>query len=188
VGLELTPSQTVGPFFSFGLLRTPQAELVPPGTPGAIRIVGRVLDGAGEPVPDALVEIWQADRSGRYAHPEDGREELPLEPGFTGFGRCGTEDEGRFSFVTVKPGKVPGPDGGDQAPHIEVSVFARGLLNRLATRLYFPDESEANELDPVLASIPDPQRRATLVAVEEDGVLRFDIRLQGEQETAFFAV
>ena len=145
-------------------------------------------DGAGEPLNDALVELWQANRAGRYAHPEDAREEPPLEEGFTGFGRCGTDADGRFEFVTVKPGRVPAPDGTLQAPHISVSVLARGILKRLATRIYFPDEQQANGADPVLASV-DTARRSTLVAVPEDGdVLRFDIRLQGDGETVFFAL
>lgn len=186
--LGLTPAQTVGPFFEFSLLATPQSELVPPSAPDALRIEGRVFDGAGDPVNDALVEIWQAGPSGRYAHPADRREELPLEAGFTGFGRCGTDDEGRFSFVTVKPGPVPGQDGRMQAPHIDVSVLARGLLHRLVTRLYFPDEAEANANDPVLSSIADSALRATLVAEAHDGALRFDIRLQGDRQTLFFAV
>jgi protocatechuate 3,4-dioxygenase alpha subunit len=186
--LGVTPAQTVGPFFSFALLAGQQSELVPPGAPDAIRIEGQVLDGEGVPVDDAMVEIWQACRSGRYAHPADGRDELPLDPGFTGFGRCGTDEAGRFSFVTVKPGPVPGPGGRMQAPHIEVSVFARGLLHRLATRLYFPDEPEANAADPVLSSIDDPHARASLVAERSEDGLRFDIRLQGDRETAFFAV
>ena len=112
----------------------------------------------------------------------------PLEDGFTGFGRCATDAEGRFEFVTVKPGPVPGPDDRLQAPHIDVSVFARGLLNRLVTRIYFPDEAEANAGDPVLALIEDEAERQTLIAGQEDGALRFDIRLQGEGETAFFAI
>ena len=159
-----------------------------PDDPGAIRIEGTVHDGGGAPLNDALVEIWQANRAGRYAHPEDTREELPLEDGFTGFGRCGTDADGRFGFVTVKPGTVPGPDGRPQAPHIDVSVLARGLLKRLVTRIYFPDEDDANAADPVLASV-DPALRSTLVAVPDgDGVLRFDIHLQGDRETVFFAV
>ena len=182
-----TPSQTVGPFFSIGLPDvTP--ELVPPDDPDAVRIFGTVYDGEGEPVNDAIVEFWQANRAGRYAHPEDTRKELPLEEGFEGFGRCATDAEGRFELVTVKPGVVPGPGGRPQAPHIEVSIFARGVLKRIATRIYFPDEAEANDADPILTSIEDPEERATLVAVEEDGALRFDIRLQGDRQTAFFAV
>ena len=186
--LGTTPSQTVGPFFSFSLLATPQSHLVPADTPDAVRIEGRVLDGEGAPVSDAMIEIWQAGRSGRYPHPADARADLTLDPGFTGFGRCGTDDEGRYSFVTVKPGPVPGPAGRMQAPHLEVSVFARGLLQRLVTRMYFPDEAEANSADPVLGSIDDPDARATLVAEPVDGALRFDIRLQGPGETVFFAV
>jgi protocatechuate 3,4-dioxygenase alpha subunit len=133
------------------------------------------------------VEIWQANAAGRYAHAADTREELPHEDGFLGFGRSGTADGGRFELVTVKPGRVPFPDGRLQAPHLAVGVFARGLLKRLATRMYFPDEEAANAADPVLALLP-PERRATLVAVAEDGCLRFDIRLQGPDETVFFAV
>jgi protocatechuate 3,4-dioxygenase, alpha subunit len=180
-----TPSQTVGPFFHIGLPHEGRARLVPPDHPDAIRLEGTVLDGAGEPVGDALVELWQANREGRYDHPEDGREEVSLEPGFSGFGRCGTDDSGRYGFVTVKPGPVPHPRGDMQAPHIDVSVFARGLLKRVVTRIYFPDEREANAADPVLSSI-EPERRTALVAREEDGALRFDIRLQGDGETPFF--
>lgn len=179
-----TASQTVGPFFSFALLDLVRPDLVVPGTPGAIRIEGVVLDGEGAPVDDAMVEIWQADAEGRYAPPEQ-----PAPPGsFTGFGRCGTDAEGRFWFVTVKPGPVPGPDGRPQAPHVNVSVFARGLLKRLVTRIYFPDEEAANDADPVLSSLPSAGDRATLVAEPSGDALRFDIRLQGERETVFFAV
>jgi protocatechuate 3,4-dioxygenase alpha subunit len=178
-----TPSQTVGPFFDYALPYDGGERLVPPGDPDAVRIVGRVFDGDGAPVDDALVEIWQANRHGRYRHPEDRREELPLEDGFTGFGRCPTDAEGRYEFVTVKPGVVDG-----QAPHIGVCVLARGLLRHLFTRLYFPDEAAANEADPLLASIDDPARRATLVARSADGVLAFDIHLQGERQTAFLDV
>jgi protocatechuate 3,4-dioxygenase alpha subunit len=151
--------------------------------PDAIRIAGTVYDGDGEPVDDALVEIWQANRHGRYRHPEDTREELPLEDGFTGFGRCPTDAEGRFEFVTVKPGAADG-----QAPHISVCVLARGLLRQLYTRIYFPDEGEANASDPVLSSIEDEALRSTLIARAEGGVLAFDIHLQGERQTAFLDV
>jgi protocatechuate 3,4-dioxygenase, alpha subunit len=175
VAVEHTPSQTVGPFFSFGLCRTPSSELVPPDAGDAVRIEGQVLDGAGEPVGDAMVEIWQADSEGRY------RDEF-------GWGRCGSDDEGRFWFVTVKPGPVPGADGRPQAPHLTVLVFARGLLKPVLTRMYFPDEDEANARDPVLSALPDPEERATLVAEPENGALRFDVRLQGERQTTFFAV
>ena len=180
---EPTPSQTVGPFFEFALPYDGGERLVSPGDPDAIRIVGAVIDGDGQPVDDALVEIWQANRAGRYNHPEDTREELPLENGFTGFGRCATDAEGRFEFVTVKPGAVEG-----QAPHIGVCVLARGLLRHLYTRIYFPDEAAANAADPVLASIEDPRLRSSLVARALDGVLAFDIHLQGERQTAFLDV
>jgi protocatechuate 3,4-dioxygenase, alpha subunit len=182
-----TPSQTVGPFFIIGLPFDGDEQLVDADAPDAVRIEGIVLDGDGVPVDDALVEIWQANRGGRYAHPEDAREEVPLEDDFSGHGRCGTDASGGYWFVTVKPGPVPALGGGLQAPHIEVSVLARGLLKRLATRIYFPDEREANETDPVLSAL-DPERRDTLVARDDGGVLRFDIRLQGDGETAFLDV
>ena len=184
--LGATPSQTVGPFFGFALLATIGNELVPPGTPDAIRLEGVVTDGNGDVVPDAMVEIWQANAAGRYADPGEARAELPLGDGFTGLGRCGTEDGG-FSFLTVKPGRVPSANGTLQAPHIDVSVFARGLLKRVVTRIYFPDEEDANAADPLLSSLA-PDDRATLVAVPDGDALRFDIRLQGEGQTVFLAV
>jgi protocatechuate 3,4-dioxygenase alpha subunit len=189
MSLPPTPSQTVGPFFAYSLLAEDRAELVSPDHPDAIRIRGTVYDGAGEPVPDAMIEVWQANGSGRYAHPEDDREDLPLDEGFEGFGRFGSDPDGTFSFVTVKPGPVPGRDGVlMQAPHIAVSVFARGLLKRLVTRIYFPDEAEANAQDPVLLSVEYPELRETLVAKNEGDALRFDIHLQGDRQTAFFDV
>lgn len=184
--LPATPSQTIGPFFAVGLIWADGPDVVPGDTPGAVRIRGRVLDGAGEPVPDALVESWQADPAGCFAHPDD-----PRGPGggFRGFGRSATGPEGRWAIRTLKPGPVPAPDGGGlEAPHIDVSVFARGLLSRLVTRIYFPDEAEANAADPVLGSIPDPGVRARLVAVPDGDGLRFDIHLQGERETPFLAI
>jgi protocatechuate 3,4-dioxygenase alpha subunit len=189
----LTPSQTIGPFFEFALLDRDRSYLVSPDHPRAVRIEGAVYDGAGEPIDDAMLEVWQADEDGRYHHPADGgRDGAPPEDGFTGFGRCGTDEEGRFSFVTVKPGRVPGPGGAGepwQAPHLAVSVFARGLLKRLVTRIYFPDEEAANAEDPVLALVEDPKLRETLIARDEGaGVLRFDVHLQGERQTAFFDV
>lgn len=185
--LEPTPSQTVGPFFHDALLDEDRAELVPPDHPRAVRIEGTVYDGAGEPVPDAMVEIWQADEAGRYIDPTGARENPPHHPGtFSGFGRTGTDAGGRFSFVTVKPGPVAGPDESLQAPHVTVSLFARGLLKRLVTRIYFPDEGASNAGDPVLSSIEDPGFRKTLVARQEGGVLRFDVYLQGDGQTAFF--
>jgi protocatechuate 3,4-dioxygenase alpha subunit len=186
VSTERTPSQTIGPFFHDALLDEDRSELVSPDDPGAIRIVGSVYDGAGEVVPDAMVEIWQANTAGRYNHPADDREDLPLEEDFSGFGRAGTDANGGFSFLTVKPGPVPGPDGIVQAPHIMVSVFARGLLKRLVSRIYFPDEEQANVADPVLSSIEDQELRRTLIARDEGDALRFDIHLQGDGQTAFF--
>lgn len=188
--LPPTPSQTVGPFFEFGLLRPPRPEVVPAATPGAVRIVGVVYDGQGEPVPDAMIETWQADPTGRYMHAQDPRTRVStgLAETFQGFGRCGTDAEGRFWLVTVKPGRVPWLDGSPQAPHIDVSVFARGLGSRLVTRMYFPDEAEANAADPLLNSIEDPAARETLIAQDEGGMLRFDIRLQGDGETCFLQI
>ncbi len=181
--LRPTPSQTIGPFFHFALPWPGAAEIVDPGRADALRIEGRVFDGADAPVGDALVEVWQADADGHYAHPED-----PAPSSFRGYGRSATDAEGRYRFRTVKPGRVPAPGGGSQAPHLNVSVFSRGLLARLSTRLYFPDEGEANAADPVLGRIEDLARRQTLVAVAAGGILTFDIHLQGERETVFFAV
>ncbi|MEA2449892.1 MAG: protocatechuate 3,4-dioxygenase, alpha subunit [Thermoleophilaceae bacterium] len=160
--MEPTPSQTIGPFFGFGLPYEGGPALV---ADGDVRIRGEVRDGDGEPVPDALIELWQADPDGRFGL----------------FGRCPTGDRGQFEFVTVKPGQTDG-----QAPHVAVSVFARGLLQRLVTRIYFPDEADANAGDAVLGLVED---RDALVAVpEDDGSLRFDINLQGDRETPFFAL
>jgi protocatechuate 3,4-dioxygenase alpha subunit len=177
----LTPSQTVGPFFGVGLPFEKGEQIAPPGSAGAIRIEGQVLDGNGEPVPDALLEIWQPDDRGRYR--TRGKSRDPA----TGFGRCRTDAEGVYSFMTLKPGATPAPDGRAQAPHLNVTVFARGLLRHLVTRMYFPDEMEANATDPVL-NLVEPARRETLIAKTCAGVLRFDIRLQGERETVFFAI
>ena len=186
--LGLTPSQTVGPYLRIGLFDGPITHrLVDETDTRAIGISGVLLDGAGEPVPDGVVEIWQANAAGRYAHPADDREAISLEDGFTGFGRSGTEDAGRFGFVTVKPGRVPWVDGRLQAPHLLVGVFARGLLKRVATRMYFPDEEAANAEDPVLLGL-EPEERATLVARAADGAFCFDIVLQGAGQTTFFAV
>ena len=196
MALKQTPSQTVGPFFAYGL--TPGqygypfasiagGDLATSDADGErIRIEGRVFDGEGKPVPDAMIEIWQADGQGRYAHPLDAR---GSNTGFKGFGRVGTgtDPDLRFIFNTVKPG----PTDGRQAPHINVTVFARGLPLHAFTRIYFSDEEEANERDPVLAVVP-PERRSTLIAKREtsaDGIVyRFDIHLQGAVETVFFDV
>jgi protocatechuate 3,4-dioxygenase, alpha subunit len=187
VNQQLTPSQTIGPFFHDALVDEDHSKLVATGHPFAVRIEGTVYDGAGDPVPDAMVEIWQANEAGRYTDPTDDRENLPLDPDtFSGFGRSDTVEGGKFSFLTVKPGPVPGAGGSPQAPHVMVSVFARGLLKRLVTRIYFPDEEDANAQDPVLSSIEESKLRDTLIAREEGGVLRFDIHLQGDNQTAFF--
>jgi protocatechuate 3,4-dioxygenase beta subunit len=184
-GLVATTSQTVGPFFSIGLGDLLRDEIVPPGSKGErVTVRGRVLDADGAPVSDSMLELWQADAEGRYAHPEDVRDG-PLDPAFGGHGRVATDAEGRFCFTTVKPGAVPGPRGSVQAPHLAVSVFARGLLKRLITRLYFPGEP-ANETDFAL-SLVEPPRRSTLVARQlQDGTLEWDVRLQGAGETVFF--
>jgi protocatechuate 3,4-dioxygenase alpha subunit len=214
-----TPPQTVGPFFHGGLLREGMNVMAGSMTPGErIRIEGKVLDGDGAPVTDAVVELWQADANGRYRYPADAsalrgdsRAASPLIPPsadmtprmrppsasddnappgdatFTGFGRCGTDDDGRYWFETIRPGPVPGP-GVPQAPHLNVAVFARGLLHHLSTRLYFED-SPGHDADPVLGSVP-AERRGTMVAHRAgSGVpptYRFDIVLQGPNETVFF--
>jgi protocatechuate 3,4-dioxygenase alpha subunit len=184
---ETTPSQTVGPFFAIGLPWELGPHAVQEGTPGAITITGTVYDGRGELVPDHLLETWQADPSGRFPdmHGHGGPSELE---GFRGFARYGVEDgDGSFQIVTVKPGPVPGPGDSVQAPHIDVSVFARGMLNRCVTRIYFADEADANAADPILAAVPEA-RRATLLAEPVEGGYRFDIHLQGPDETVFFAI
>ena len=190
--LPITPSQTIGPFLAIGLPWPDGPFVVPQGTPGAITISGRVTDGADQPLTDALVETWQADPDGRFDHAGDPRGAVaPRTPAFRGFGRCATDANGRYRIVTVRPGPLPTADGGTEAPHIDVSVFARGLLDRVVTRIYFADEA-ANATDPVLTSIADPGRRATLIAGLEPcgrpGEFRFDIRLQGTKETVFFDV
>ena len=205
---DITPSQTVGPFFAYGLAPNNRcewrpesgknlydwkdtfcADLVTPDATGQkIRIEGRVLDGDGKPINDAMIEIWQADAQGRYAHPRDNRARPNTK--FKGFGRSATDKEGVYSFDTVKPGAVPGPNGKPQAPHIVVCIFSRGMLRQIYTRLYFADEA-ANAVDPILTLVPT-DRRATLIAHKEarDGAIlyRFDIRVQGEGETVFFDI
>lgn len=173
-----TPSQTIGPFFAFGLRWLESAQLVAPDHPRALHVDGFVFDGDGAGVPDAVVEVFQADEEGRFApHAE--------AAGWTGFGRILTAPDGEFSLTTVKPASIPRADGLVEAPHICVSIFARGLLQRVITRVYFPDERTANDADPVLRSVA-PERRATLVARGRGGHLHFDIHLQGEAETVFF--
>ena len=188
-----SPSQTVGPYFSQGLLREGDKVftnvLVSEKTEGErIRIEGCVTDGDGNPIEDALIEIWQANRHGRYHHPLD-EQDKPLDPEFTGHGRTATDTSGNYWFETIIPGPVPGANDTQQAPHINVIVFARGMLSHAFTRIYFEDEA-ANQSDPVLISIEDEARRNTLIAVrgkvEGQVVYRFDIHIQGDNETAFF--
>ena len=176
--MATTPSQTVGPFFAIELPYGDGPFVVGEGTPGAIWLSGRILDGAGEPVPDALVESWQADPAGAFGG------------AFRGFGRCATDDGGRWAILTLKPGPVPAFPGHDetpQAPHVDLAIFARGLLHQVVTRLYFADEGQANAADAVLAGL-DEQARATLVARRVDGGYELDIHLQGPRETTFFAL
>jgi protocatechuate 3,4-dioxygenase alpha subunit len=180
---ESTPPQTVGPFFHGSLLRESRTRVAPDGVAGErIRIEGRVLDGEGRPVTDALVEVWQtsmtagdADRAGADVG----------SGGSARFGRSGTDREGRYGFETARPGGAPAPDGSSEAPHLEVLVFARGLLDRLATRIYFEDDDPV-EIDPFLRAVPE-DRRTTLIATrEEEGRYRHDLVLQGAWETVFF--
>lgn len=190
---QQTPSQTVGPYFTMRLSAEGENVLTAPETVGErIRIEGRVLDGDRKHIEDALLELWQADSAGRYHHPADDRTDVPEGPAF-GFGRCATDFQtGAYSFLTIRPGPVPHPDGGLQAPHISLTIQARGMLNPTFTRIYFDDEA-ANVTDPVLLSVPD-SRRATLIAerveVNDSSVptFRFDIRYQGDDETVFFDV
>jgi protocatechuate 3,4-dioxygenase alpha subunit len=177
MSLPRTPSQTIGPFFAVGLLSADGPYAVAEGTPDAFWLRGRILDGAGAPVPDALIETWQADPQGRFDRPE-----------FRGFARCPTDQEGRYAIWTLKPGALPTPAGDTEAPHIDVSLFARGLLNHVVTRIYFDDERSGNDADPLLSSIAEPASRATLIAERREDGYRFDIRLQGERETVFFTI
>jgi protocatechuate 3,4-dioxygenase alpha subunit len=186
-----TSSQTIGPFFREALERPAWSDLTRDGAPGqAIRIEGVVRDGDGEPVPDALLELWQADANGRYAHPDAGP--VPGDRLFRGFGRACTDAEGRYWFRTIVPGAVAGANGIVQAPHANLSVFARGLLKRLVTRVYFADRASENARDPLLTSIADANVRSTLIAQRSDdsgaAVYRFDVVLQGAGETAFLAI
>ncbi|MGO8915520.1 MAG: protocatechuate 3,4-dioxygenase subunit alpha [Stellaceae bacterium] len=187
-----TASQTVGPYFSVGLTRPELADLTQGGKAKGETIVieGQVRDGDGAPIPDAMLEIWQANAAGKYAHPEDVQEKR-VDAGFTGFGRAFTDKQGRYRFTTIRPGAVPGRGNALQAPHIAMTVFARGLLKHLVTRIYFADLAAANEADPVLSGIEDPAARQSLLAKPVNGATpayRFDVVLQGEGETAFFDV
>jgi protocatechuate 3,4-dioxygenase alpha subunit len=181
-----TPSQTVGPYLAIGLTWQDGPYAVAPGTPGAFWLRGRLLDGAGEPVPDGMVETWQADAEGRFDHPDDPRG-AARTPGFRGFARSLTDADGRWAVHTLKPGPVPDGPHGVQAPHIDVSVFARGLLDRVVTRVYFADEG-ANAQDATLMALPDDAARSTLLAQPTGYGYRLDITLQGPDETVFFRV
>lgn len=184
-----TPSQTVGPYFAIGLPWENGPHAVRAGAPGAVRIAGTVYDGAGTPVPDHLVETWQADPDGRFAD-ACGHGGDPRLAEFRGFARCAARADGSYELSTVKPGPLLAPPTwplATLAPHIAMSVFARGLLHRLVTRIYFADEVEANAADPILSSVP-AERRATLLAQPTADGYRFDIHLQGPHETTFFAI
>ncbi|SFT52019.1 protocatechuate 3,4-dioxygenase alpha subunit [Geodermatophilus amargosae] len=183
--LGTTPSATVGPYLAIGLTWPDGVYAAAEGTPGGIWIRGRVFDGNGDVVPDAMVETWQADPDGGFASPEDPRG-ASTHPGFRGYARAQTLS-GEFEVFTLKPGRVPDGEGGLQAPHVDVSVFARGLLDRVVTRIYFADEAEANAEDVVLQGLPE-DRRETLLATPTDDGYRFDVYLQGDRETVFFAV
>jgi protocatechuate 3,4-dioxygenase alpha subunit len=183
----LTPFQTLGPFFDFGLvMRDGDVVCQSAATGRHIAIEGTIRDGIGDVLPDALVEIWQANAAGKYRHPGD-PQDRPLDPAFDGFGRVATDERGRFTFRTIVPGRVPGPAGSLQAPHLAVGVLARGVLTRLVTRMYFEDEA-SNADDPILTLVP-ASRRPTLIARRTAGDrYRFDIILQGKDETVFFDV
>jgi protocatechuate 3,4-dioxygenase alpha subunit len=185
MSLRGSTSQTIGPYLRIGLEWMVIEDLAPQGVPGErIRIEGRVTDGDGKPVNDAAVEIWQANSQGKYASPED-TQEKPLDKGFRGYGRSLSDDAGAFRFRTIKPGRVPGLDGKLQAPHMTVTIFMRGLLKQLQTRIYFPDDP-ANAEDAVLSLVP-AERRGTLIAKKRgDGVLEWNVVLQGRGETVFF--
>jgi protocatechuate 3,4-dioxygenase alpha subunit len=196
--LRATTWQTVGPFFKIGLAWLYREDLAGPNVSGErIEITGRVFDADGNTVPDAVLELWQANAHGKYAHPED-EQNKPLDSGFSGFGRIATDDLGRFRFTTIKPGQVPAPEkfskssaawASLQAPHINVSVCTRGLLRRLVTRIYFPDEA-GNAADFALLKV-DPTRRPTLIAkrsASSPSKLEWDVVLQGANETVFFDI
>ena len=185
MSLYASGSQTVGPYLHIGLTWLNTSNIAGPGVKGErVTIQGRLVDGDGVGVGDGLIEIWQANAEGKYAHPED-RQEKALERGFRGFGRIPTDAKGAFKFTTIKPGRVPGPDGKLQAPHLSVTVFMRGLLKQLSTRIYFPGES-ANAQDPVLKRVPAARRATLLARRKSKGVLEWNIVLQGKDETAFF--
>lgn len=205
-----TPSQTVGPFFHYGLPWKGGADLVGKSDMGArpelfpedhyvlnlssatgtpvgevIEVTGHVIDGNGDVVPDAMIELWQANAAGRYASDDDTREEAPRDPHFIGFGRASTDVDGVYRFRTIRPGRVPGPGNSLQAPHLALSVFGRGLIKRLATRLYFAD-GEGNDVDPILNAVPEARRGVLVAQRKDDGSWWLDIVLKGDNETVFF--
>jgi protocatechuate 3,4-dioxygenase alpha subunit len=182
-----TPSQTVGPFFHIGCTKLFVSDLAGPNVSGTrITVEGRILDGDRNPVPDAMIEVWQANAAGKYAHPED-MQDKPIDPGFRGYGRVATDPNGKFRFTTIKPGPVSDAANKTQAPHIEISIFMRGLLKQLVSRIYFPGDSE-NAIDPIL-NLVDPARRETLIAhAESNNCFRWDVILQGKDETVFFDI
>jgi protocatechuate 3,4-dioxygenase alpha subunit len=187
--LIATPGQTVGPFFALGLDRPEWSDLTRRNPQGQrITIEGRVLDGDGAAVPDALIELWQANAAGRYDHTDDTQADKKIDPNFHGYGRVATDAEGKFKITTIKPGPVPGRGNALQAPHINVAFFARGLLRQLHTRIYFAGEA-ANAGDPLLSAIDGEDARQSLIARRgEGGAYRFDIILQGAGETAFLDI
>ncbi len=189
----ITPSATVGPFFKYGLTPARQyawndvfsASTITPDAVGErVVISGRILDGDGVAIPDAMIEIWQADAAGRYAHP---RQHGAANAAFKGFARADTDKHGGYRIETIKPGQTIGPNSQSQAPHILVAVFARGMLRHLYTRIYFADEAAANAADPILALVP-AERRGTLLATGDKADYQFDIRIQGDAETVFFDI
>jgi protocatechuate 3,4-dioxygenase alpha subunit len=186
MSLIVTPSQTVGPFLHIGLKPLENIDLAKDATSGErITVTGTVYDGDGKPIPDAMLDIWQANAAGKYNHPED-KQDKKFDPGFKGFGRCCTDADGKFRFLTIKPGQVPGPGNTLQAPHIVVAVFMRGMLKHAYTRIYFGDEKTANDADPILARIEEPGRKETLMSQRSGNEYRWDIHMQGDKETVFF--
>jgi protocatechuate 3,4-dioxygenase alpha subunit len=184
MSLRASTSQTIGPYLRIGLEWMQIEDMAPKGVAGErVSIRGRVIDADGKPVNDAAVEIWQANSQGRYAHPED-KQDKPIDAAFRGYGRSLTDDNGAFRFNTIKPGRVAGPGGKLQAPHLNETIFMRGLLKQLQTRIYFPDDP-ANADDPVLALVP-AERRSTLIARRNGDVLEWNVVLQGKGETVFF--
>ena len=187
-----TPAQTVGPFFHIGLARPEWSDLTAQNPKGdRIAIAGRVIDADGAAVPDALIELWQANAAGRYDHPDDTQADKPIDANFRGYGRSATDTEGKYRFVTIKPGPVPGRGNALQAPHVNLAIFARGMLKQLYTRVYFAEEP-GNGNDPLLSAIDDAAARKTLIATRDGATTpptySFDIVLQGDGETVFLDI